>query len=130
MKLTTYQSTGGWFTEDGNILLDENSNPVVGWSGKGEGKNNPAMQDVHEVGPLPCGTYRICPWEEEHDHLGHLVAFLKPYPDNEMFGRDAFFIHGPSATHYGQESKGCCVVPHIGRVAIMNSGADTLEVVA
>jgi hypothetical protein len=30
-----------------------------GWAGQREGKNNPAMQNVHNIGPLPVGTYTI-----------------------------------------------------------------------
>jgi hypothetical protein len=77
------------------------------------------MQDIHKVGPLPQGVYRIGPWEEHHGHLGPMVASLTQI-EGETFGRDAFYIHGPAnnVMAYGQESLGCTVVPHACRQLI------------
>ena len=103
---------------------------ATGWAGNHAGKNNPDMQDKPCVGPLPQGFYTICEWEENHGHLGPLVAFLKPDPGNEMFGRGDFFIHGPSGKNWGQESKGCIVVEHDEREAVKDTGETRLHVVA
>lgn len=124
MQLNFNQTTGVISAEDGTIVTH-------GWSGNHDGKNNPDKQEIPCLGPLPRGTYAIQPWEAHHDHLGPMVAFLKPDPANEMFGRGDFFIHGPAndPTKYGQESKGCIVVPREGRQAVKDLDPDTMVVI-
>ncbi len=92
---------------------------ALGWAGHGEGKNNPAMQSVKNTGPLPQGLYRVGPWEDQHPGLGPIVASLIQV-DGETFGRSAFYFHGPAldTTKFGQESKGCIVVPRAGRLKV------------
>ena len=86
------------------------------WAGCGIGKNNPSMQEVHDIGPLPRGLYRVGPWEEMHPGLGPMVAHLEMV-SGESFGRSGFYFHGPAndPAKYGQESHGCVVVAHAGR---------------
>ena len=123
MKLIYSQTHGTISNESGEVI-------ATGWADNHAGKNNANMQDKPSLGPLPRGLYTICPWEAVHDHLGPMVAFLKPYPTNEMFGRGDFFMHGPArGTKYGQESKGCVVVPRVGRQKVKDTGATILEVV-
>ena len=121
MMLLFSQSTGEIELNDECI--------AVGWAGNGLGKCNPEMQHVPCVGPLPRGFYTIDPWEDQHEPLGPIIAHLIPDPSNEMFGRDDFFIHGPSSTHWGQESKGCIVVPHDQRVVVRDTGETRLQVI-
>ena len=114
-------------------IMSLNGRPVAqGWSGNHVGKGNPDMQMVHCVGPLPQGLYTLDGWEDQHPHLGPMVTHLTPDPDNVMFGRDAFYIHGPALdpAEYGQESMGCIVIPHAQRQAIKDSGETQLQVVA
>jgi len=122
VSLTFQQSTG---------LVTDSAGEVVAhaWAGNGEGLNNPAMQAVRCVGPLPQGTYRVGTWEEQHPGLGPMVVHLQQIA-GETFGRDGFYIHGPSSTHYMQESKGCVVVPHEQRQKIHDLDPDFLVVVA
>jgi hypothetical protein len=119
----TYSQTHGTFSDAGEVI-------ARGWAGRGLGKNNPAMEDAHCIGPLPKGVYTIGPWEAQHGRLGTLVAPLIQV-SGETFGRSAFFIHGPASDpeHYGQESMGCTVVPRADRLKIKLSGATFLEVI-
>lgn len=119
------------FIQSTGAILDETGHQIaIGWAGNGEGRNNPAMQSVHDVGPLPQGVYRVNPWEETHGHLGPMVAPLIQI-EGETFGRSAFFIHGPSrGANYGQESKGCIVVPRPLRAKIKAGAPNFLKVVA
>ena len=112
MNVAYDPSTGHITDEAGNLL-------AIGWAGNGEGKNNPAMQNVHNVGPLPYGLYEVAEWEHFHNGLGHDVVALHQI-EGETYGRDGFFIHGPAinSEHYGQESKGCIVVPREGRLKL------------
>lgn len=43
----------------GRLYNPEGAWVSSGYSGKGRGKNNPALQHLRGVGPLPRGTYRI-----------------------------------------------------------------------
>ena len=98
------------------------------WAGRGEGKNNPAWQQIHNMGPLPQNTYSLGEWTV-HPHLGPLVSELTPGPDQEMYGRDGFWIHGPGESNYGQESKGCVVIPRAWRELVRATCEKYIEVV-
>ncbi len=105
-----------------------------GAAGQGAGLNNPAKQDVHKIGPLPRGRYKIgAPYH--HPHLGPLTFNLTPDPANKMFGRDEFKIHGFEAgcdhTNPRTSSEGCIAQEHPTRqyVADNLSSDDDLEVV-
>lgn len=100
----------------------------VGYSGAPPlGKNNPAMQDTRDVGPIPRGLYTIGE-RQDHPRLGDCFA-LTPDPGNQMFGRSAFFIHGDSAAHPGAASEGCIVMARTVRDAIASSVGKRLTVV-
>lgn len=118
------QSTGEWLQDD--VLLG------TGWAGKYTGKNNPAMQNVKDTGPLPCGWYTIKE-SYTHPHLGPITMDLEPDPSNEMYGRDLFRCHGINAEHPETSSDGCVCEPHDTRVLISKAqqlGDDRLQVVA
>lgn len=99
-----------------------------GYAGLHEGKNNPAMEAVHDKGPLPRGRYTF---GEPHKHptLGLYVMALTPDPLNRMFGRSAFYIHGDSAKHPGEASHGCIVTDATTRKLMWTSQDHDLEVV-
>ena len=99
-----------------------------GYAGNGDGKNNPAMQNVEGIGPLPRGRYTIGP-AYDHPHLGPVTMNLTPDPANEMYGRSEFRIHGDSKAAPGTASKGCIVQNHSVRDAINASDDKDLEVV-
>lgn len=101
----------------------------TGYAGHGEGKNNPGLQHVANVGPLPCGDYLI---EEAHDSLMHgpLCFRLTPDPLNDMFGRDHMMIHGDSIEHPGEASQGCVVMARHIRDFINTSVDRRLRVLA
>lgn len=101
-----------------------------GYSGHGEGKNNPRRQTVHDVGPIPCGFWEICgPPYISADH-GPFVLRLSPLPGTQTFGRSGFLIHGDSRENPGEASMGCIILPHEVRVKIWQSGERRLEVIS
>lgn len=123
------QSTGSFdlFADDGVTKLNHIGD---GWAGHGEGKNNPAMQGVVGVGPLPRGDYHMSePFD--HPHCGPYVIRLTPMPGTEMFGRDGFLIHGAATdpAKRGSESNGCAILGRVGREAIVTSRAPIFRVV-
>lgn len=105
---------------------------ATGYSGaEPDGKNNPAMQSVPNIGPLPVGFYTIDgPPFDDPEH-GRYCLRLTPDPSNEMYGRAGFLLHGDSINHPGCASKGCtCLSPIVWRMAIWNSEDNRLQVVA
>lgn len=55
-----FSQSSGVFTMN-TVIGGTNMVSVIGtgWSGNGDGKKNPAMEGVKDVGPTPHGTYRI-----------------------------------------------------------------------
>jgi hypothetical protein len=64
-----------------------------------------------------------------HHHHHHGETALHQV-EGETFGRDGFFIHGASmdTTLYGQESKGCIVIPRAGREKVKDLNPSTITV--
>ena len=115
----------------GGLMTDPDGREVAqGWAGNHEGKNNPAKQAVHDLGPLPQGLYKVGQWQD-HPHLGHMVSHLEQI-EGETYGRDGFFIHGASKDpeKLGQESKGCIVIPYQARLKVKEFSPSFIQVVA
>lgn len=117
-----------WIQSSGKLLNPAGELIAKGYSGKGEGKNNPEMQEVHEVGPIPVGEYTIGEPFHSATH-GPFCLPLTPDSSNQMFGRSSFLIHGDSIQHPGEASKGCIILPRFVREAIHGSGERRLRVV-
>jgi hypothetical protein len=98
-----------------------------GYSGAGPGVNNPEMQAVANVGPIPEGTYTIGS-AFTHSHTGPISMRLEPAGTNEMHGRSGFLVHGDNATHTASE--GCIILPRPVREQIAASKDRQLEVTA
>lgn len=109
------QSSGKYHFVDGDTIEFLG----CGWSGNGNGKNNPEMQHFVGIGPLPRGIYKMID-PVKHPRLGYFAIKLMPNSENEMFGRNDFWIHGPSlsAFNHGQESKGCPIADRLLREKI------------
>jgi hypothetical protein len=118
----TYQQSDGALTRDGASVAQ-------GYAGHGAGLNNPAMEDVEGVGPLPCGVYAIgAPFN--HPRCGPFSMRLTPDPGNTMYGRAGFLIHGDTPSMDHTASDGCVILPHDVREAIWSSGDTRLTVVS
>jgi hypothetical protein len=98
----------------GTLATDFPRRVFVGYSGHGLGKNNPALQSLPRVGPVPQGTYAVSnPFT--HPEKGRLCFRLVPMSGNHMFGRSGFLIHGDSIRHPGDASEGCIILPLAAR---------------
>lgn len=118
----TYSQKSGDLRRDGQPV-------ATGYSGTGVGKNNPAMENVPDVGPIPQGDWTITgPPLNTPDH-GPYVLRLSPASETETFGRSGFLMHGDSKEHPGCASHGCVILPRTVREQIWNSGDRDLEVV-
>jgi hypothetical protein len=112
---------------NGEMRLDDGTLVGSGWAGRGAGKNDPDKEDVVRTGPLPRGWYTRGKLQD-HPRLGKFVMELQPDLENDMHGRDDFWIHGASQKNYGQESMGCIIMPRPVRLKIAE-GPDRLQVV-
>ena len=122
VEWTYIQRTGHLIDPDGELFAS-------GYAGNGAGLNNPAMQFVVRIGPLPVGRYTI---GEPYDHprLGPLTVNLTPDAGNDMRGRAAFRIHGDNARGDRSASQGCIVTNRQTRQDIVDSDCDRLRVVS
>jgi hypothetical protein len=117
---------------------------AAGYSGRGTGKDNPALCSAKmgtlgpgNFGPLPAGKYTIGAPEDD-PKLGPIAMRLTPDPSNDMHGRAGFFIHADSIAHPGEASEGCIIPTHGAagetgrqiRMMISTSSDRELEVVA
>lgn len=116
---TYKQKTGELYAPDGELI-------GIGYAGNGGGKNNPAMQGVSLIGPLPRGLYTIGP-AYKHIRLGPITMNLEPDRDNQMFDRSLFRIHGDNTKH--DASEGCIVQSNSVRLAISLSRDRQLQVI-
>jgi hypothetical protein len=118
----TYFQKSGELAQDGNKI-------ATGYSGAGAGKNNPEMQDVHNVGPIPQGDWTIYGPPVDTNTHGPYVLKLTAAPKTETFGRSGFLMHGDSKEHPGTASQGCIIVPRKVREQVWESGDRDLKVV-
>jgi RHS repeat-associated protein len=126
------QGSGAIYKDTGGIVVYVGS----GYSGHGNGVNNPDDQFIPNVGPIPQGTYTIGP---QQNHVivhpdGTIVnlpgsMILTPDPSNDMGDppRSGFLIHGGNMVDQ-TSSAGCIVLPPAVRNVIANSGDDILKV--
>lgn len=99
------------------------------YSGRGDGLNNPAMQAVHNVGPIPVGQWHIGDPKVPPDHLGPLAMPLTPLPGTDACGRTALFIHGDNEAMNHTASDGCVILPRAVRKIIADGDDKELIVI-
>jgi hypothetical protein len=110
--------------------LQQDGKPVAtGYSGAGRGKNNPDLQDVHNVGPIPQGDWTISGPPISTAEHGPYVLRLSPATETETFGRSGFLMHGDSKAAPGTASQGCVILPRSVREEVWQSGDRDLKVV-
>lgn len=116
----------GW----GNLYRDSE---VIGtgYSGHGDGLNDPAYEAVHDVGPIPAGLYRMTEYREDDPHTGKGTIVLEPEPGTDTHGRGGFRIHGDNAAGNRSASHGCIVIGNAAfrKEKMWNTGDRLLSVV-
>lgn len=119
----TYAQKTGELRQNGKHVAN-------GYSGAGVGKNNPHLEDVHNMGPIPRGKWEIVGPPVNTGAHGPFVLRLEPTAETETFGREGFLMHGDSKDNPGTASQGCVILPRSVREQVWNSGDQDLEVVA
>lgn len=121
MPWTYEQSTGNLFLNGVQV--------ATGYSGAGmttaTGRNNPALENMPQVGPIPRGQYTIGQ-PRTSTHTGPVAMDLNPVGHN-AHGRSAFQIHGNNRSN--NASHGCIILPRHVRDTIGASTDRTLNVV-
>lgn len=118
----TYEQRTGALHWNGKLF-------AVGYSGGGPGKNNPSMEQVKRVGPIPKGWYTISGPPYTSPTHGPFVLRLLIQVGNKMYNRGSFLIHGDSIDHPGMASEGCIIMARWVRKAIWSSGDYQLNVI-
>ena len=118
-----------YILKSGELLSSTGKLIATGYSGLGIAKNDPEAQHVPNMGPIPVGRYAIEAPKDTQRH-GPYALPLTPYPDNEMFGRSLFLIHGDNVHTPGTASEGCIILPRAAREAIWQSGDHGIEVLS
>lgn len=120
MTWTYRQSTGD--------LAHNGAHVATGYSGHGEGFDNPADDATPREGPCPRGRYSI---GEPHNSLkvGPFAMALTPLPGTDTHGRSAFLMHGDNRAANHTASHGCLIFSHPTRLLVARSGDHILEVV-
>ena len=111
-------------------LLQGGECVATGYSGAGAGKNNPGMESVPNVGPIPRGDWTIVGPPFDTANHGPYVMRLRPTADTPTFGRSGFLLHGDSMDSPGCASQGCVIMPRSVREQVWKSGDRDLKVVA
>lgn len=111
---------------DGELELDGHFEGIT-YSGKGEGRNNPEMEAIRGVGPIPRGLYAVSLCEQkEHPHLAMPVFRLLPV-GHDAHGRDGFLLHGDNVDH--DASEGCIIAGKTFRLKLEADHETELRVV-
>jgi hypothetical protein len=117
----TYSQSTGQLARNNRVI-------GTGYSGSPIGRDNPRMEAVTNVGPIPRGSYRIGPRRNTPQH-GPQVMSLTPVGHNAL-GRDNFLIHGEKKNGVpGNASRGCIILGPSIRRRIAASGDHDLDVI-
>jgi len=123
-----------WSQSKGELRrFDEPRVLASGYAGTGEGRNNPALQSVRGVGPLPLGFWRIGK-AYNSVNTGPVTIPLyklddKPGDDiDAVTGRSAFRVHGNNARN--DASRGCIILDRPARIAMDEATDEILWCVA
>ncbi len=119
-----YSQSTGKFT-----AWQENDFIGVGYSGRGAGLNNPALEGALCTGPIPRGVYTLgAVLETGPGRTGEYVIQLIPDDATRAtilaLGRDpdSFFCHGDNIEQNHTASEGCIVAPRAVREALVQIG--------
>jgi hypothetical protein len=122
-----YDQSSGELRRNGNLISR-------GYSGKGRGKNNPSLQGVRGIGPIPAGRWKMRNVYNSRNVGPYTITLwaddARLNDVHEATGRSAFRIHGDSIRAPGTASKGCIILPRAIRQRMWESGDHDLLVTA
>lgn len=113
----------------GELKSPAGSTVGTGYSGRGAGLNNAAMQNVPDVGPIPRGDWEIGSFFDDPGGKGPVVCHLTPMALETAQGRSGFMIHGDNEAGNHSASEGCLILTRGLRLMIQASADRVLTVV-
>jgi hypothetical protein len=117
-----YSQSRGTLTQNGKVL-------ARGYAGHGAGLNNPGLQGLRNVGPIPTGRYTIGKFTTFRN-MPYSMPLTRVGPQPAGPSRGGFWIHAGRKDGAPTASRGCIVVPPAEvRAGIAFSGARTLIVI-
>jgi hypothetical protein len=120
--MLTWDQSAGTMSRGGTLI-------GRGYSGSGRGVNNPVMQAVPGIGPVPKGIYDLT-GVKDSPNTGPFTIVIEPALGTDTLGRSEFRIHGDNRLANQSASHGCIILPRIAREAIWRTGDRRLLVVA
>lgn len=114
--------------QTGRLYDEDFKCKAIGYSGFGEGYNNPSFMDKINIGPIPKGKWKIFSKINSVD-MGECVLPLIPHDSTNTFGRGNFYIHGDNKEHNCTASKGCIVLSLSVREFLNDSTDKILNVI-
>jgi Protein of unknown function (DUF2778) len=99
---------------------------ATGYSGYDALKNDPKMQKIIGLGPIPRGDWtlgKISDVTPGGKNLPRCIP-LTPSADTDTFGRNGFLIHGDSAAKPGTISEGCIIIADRSIRELMGKSGD------
>ena len=88
-----------------------------GSQGLSQYRNNPTVDHIENLGPLPAGVYTIGQ-PENLEVLGVIVFKLTPDLTNDMHGRSGFYVHGDNRWMNYTASDGCIIMKREDRLRL------------
>jgi len=111
----------------GHLWDDRGVKIATGYSGFGDAKNNPKLESVKNLGPIPRGLWVIT---ERYDSKSVGPQALKLEPSgHSALQRTDFRIHGQSKSNWGEASRGCMIFPPSVRNQMWDSNDKILMVI-
>ena len=121
--ITYQQSTGQLRSSTGDSI-------ATGYSGNGLGLNNPAMDNVEKVGPIPAGLWSMVSFTvANYEDKGPNVIHLSPNEGTDTHGRSGFLMHGDNSKGDHSASEGCIIMPPHARLQAWAEPDKTIEVI-
>lgn len=135
MATNTSTSVPAWTYSQATGQLFDVSGLVVsrGYSGKARGRNNPALEGVAGIGPIPTGLWRMQSIYNSGS-VGPRAIVLwaedgTPDDHEARTGRSGFRVHGDKVGAPGMASRGCIILPRAVRELLWRSPVRHIRVV-
>lgn len=112
-----YNQRTGVITRDSALL-------GIAYSGHDEGLNNPAMESVRMIGPIPRGLWRMLEPRDSKTTGKYTIPLIMVRGDS--FKRDLFRVHGDNRYVNKSASHGCVVAMYKTRVEMYTTSGDKL----
>lgn len=107
-------SSGAFYEQDAEGVFHLVTN---GYSGVPSYRNDPAMVDMTDRGPIPPGRYAVA--QSNYSMKTGPMTFRLAMLDGQDYGRSGFAIHGDNRDHTA--SHGCIILNRVVRLGLQQA---------